>query len=75
MSYTLIYDPPWTFQRVLPKAVFERTTAAEAWSLLQEMYIDYSSLEIKDLSGKIISLRELQNRAAREIPLNKDPWG
>jgi hypothetical protein len=80
MSYTVTYNPPKPIRGAAPKLVINESTPTEAWALVQQINGSDVNTEIKDPSGRIISLQELRDRAAKEaiytpmMPESGNPW-
>jgi hypothetical protein len=70
LPYTIKYQP-YTRPRASRESpgTASKDTAADAWALVQQlMASDEKATEIKDPSGRLISLEELRDRAASEAP-------
>jgi hypothetical protein len=80
MCYTVTYKPPPAIRASVPKMVINQLTPTEAWALVQQINGSDVNTEVKDPSGRIISLRELRDRAVKQethtpmTPQFRNPW-
>ena len=65
LPYTITYQPINRIRGVTPSAV-TKETAAEAWTLVQQLHASDEKTEIKDPSGRSIDWLELREIAKKE---------
>ncbi|MBB6250113.1 hypothetical protein [Nitrospirillum iridis] len=65
MPYTITFQPLYLTAGVTPKSV-TKNTAAEAWTLVQQLHASDEKTEIKDSLGHPIEWQELRILAEKE---------